>query len=57
MTNEPLLPTLDALKARAYDCVVQIESWQAKLRAINSAIANYKEPPPADAGTDDLGHG
>lgn len=34
--------TLEQLKAEAYDCLVQIEQWQAKLREANQKIANWK---------------
>jgi hypothetical protein len=50
MANELLTSpmTLDALKARAYDCLVQIEVWQVRLRAANEAIQRYVAPPPSD---------
>jgi hypothetical protein len=49
MANELLTPpTLDALKARAYDCLVQIEVWHARLRAANEAIQKYVAPSPSD---------
>ena len=37
--------TLQELKAAAYDTMVQIENMQIKLRQINNAIADWKEPP------------
>lgn len=40
--------TLEQLKAEAYDCISQIELWQAKLREKNQQIANWK-PLPEDA--------
>jgi hypothetical protein len=53
LLTPPLVPdtpmTLDALKAQAYDCLVQIERWQAKLRAANEAIANYKPEKDTNA--------
>lgn len=34
--------TLNDLKVQAYDCVVQIETWQLKLQEINKQIQNFK---------------
>lgn len=36
------MKTLESLKAQAFDCLVQIEAWQKKLKETNEAIANYK---------------
>jgi hypothetical protein len=36
------MESLEQLKARAYDCLVQIESWQQKLQALNQQIINFK---------------
>lgn len=33
--------TLIELKAKAYDCLAQLEYWQKEL---NELISNYKEP-------------
>lgn len=38
------MTTLEQLKADAYDCIVQIEQWQLKLREANQKIASYKPP-------------
>lgn len=36
-------PTLEQLKAIAYDCLIQVQNWQAKLQQVNEQIQNY--PP------------
>lgn len=36
-------PTLEQLKASAYDCIAQIEIWQKRLGEANHMIANFKE--------------
>ena len=38
------MKNLEQLKAEAYDCLVQVEAWQKKLKEANQAIADYKEP-------------
>jgi len=38
-TESEKLDDLKQLKAEAYDCLSQIESWQLRLRQINSRIA------------------
>jgi hypothetical protein len=35
--------TLEEAKAQAYDAIVQIENWQAKLRELNQLIIKLKE--------------
>ncbi len=37
-------PTLNDLKAQAFDCLVQVENWTKRLQQANQAIANYKAP-------------
>lgn len=37
--------TLEQLKAEAYDCLVQVESWQLKLREVNTKIAELQKKP------------
>ena len=37
---------LDQLKAHAYDCLAQIEAWQAKLKQANEGIADYNKTHP-----------
>ncbi len=36
---------LEKLKAEAYDCLVQIEQWQAKLRQVNDKIIAEQQKP------------
>jgi len=36
------MKTLESLKAQAFDCLVQIEAWQKKLKEVNEAITNFK---------------
>lgn len=35
------MKTIEELKAYAYDCIANIEYWQAKSREANQAIAEY----------------
>lgn len=35
--------TLQELKSAAYDALVQVEQWQAKLRELNQQIVSFKE--------------
>lgn len=37
------MKTLETLKSEAYDCLVQVEAWQAKLAEANKAIKDWKE--------------
>lgn len=37
------METLEQLKAQAYDCIVQIEQWQIRLRETNQKISNFRE--------------
>jgi len=39
-------PTLEQLKAMAYDAIANKEMWQRRLNDINTAIANYKPEVP-----------
>lgn len=32
---------LEKLKAEAYDCLVQVENWSNKLKAVNQKIATF----------------
>ncbi len=48
MTDEET--AIVTLKAEAYDCLVQVEQWQAKLRHVNDKIAallQKAQPQPA----------
>lgn len=36
------MKTLEQLKAEAYDCLVQLEGWQNRLKEANEAVLNYK---------------
>ena len=38
--------TLIELKAKAYDCLAQLEYWQKELDRLNNQITNYKEKQP-----------
>ena len=44
-------PTLEQLKSAAYDCMVQLETWQGRLKQTNERIANFKpsEEPVVEA--------
>ena len=35
--------TLEQLKAQAYDCLVQVEQWQLKLKETNQQIAKIQQ--------------
>ena len=35
--------TLIELKAKAYDCLAQLEYWQNELNKYNELISNFKE--------------
>jgi hypothetical protein len=35
---------MEKLKAQAYDALIQVQNWQAKLQEINKQIAEFKEP-------------
>lgn len=45
MTDDEL--AIVTLKAEAYDCLAQVEQWQAKLRQVNEKIAALLRKPPA----------
>ena len=38
---------MDELKSKAYDAIIQIELWKAKLAELQNLITNYKEPEPS----------
>ena len=44
MTDDEL--EIVKLKADAYDCLAQVEQWQAKLRQVNEKIAELLRKPP-----------
>jgi hypothetical protein len=47
--NGQMPPTLEQLKAQAYDCMVQVAIWQRKVQEIEQQIVALvgrpKEPP------------
>ena len=46
MTEEKKAPSVEQLKARAYDLLAMEERINAELRAINQAIAEASKPTP-----------
>lgn len=46
-------PTLEQLKAKAYDNLAAIEYLQKQLREINEMIVNYKAAPKAETKSND----
>lgn len=46
--------TLNELKAKAYDCLAQIEYWNSEMQKINKAIAEYKVNEPEDIKVEEV---
>lgn len=39
------IPTLEQLKAQAYDCMANVQVWNNRLAQVNQAITNYAPAP------------